>query len=506
MDVTPEHIDGMIITRRHFIKGLGLVPIAAAAGCIKPRSNPQSGVLQNDVHSRLNQTRVHSVQMPDSPESAWKILKNTHYDGRAIAIAGGRHAMGGQQFGANDVLIDTRRLSRVLEFDQHKGLVEVESGIHWPELMAWLQRAQAGIAVPWSIAQKQSGADRLSIGGAVAANVHGRGLNMRPIISDIESIRLLNSSGQLLRCSRTENPELFSLAAGGYGLFGFVTSVTLRLRRRQRLQRVVQLMDALNLMDSFKQRIAEGFLYGDFQFSTDSLSEDFLRKGIFSCYRPLEEAFKARTEHRRLRRNQWLELLHLAHTNPGRAFAIYSDYYLRTNGQLYWSDTHQMANYQDDYHAILDRRIHPGKGASEMITELYVPRTKLAHFLMSAGVELRRSEAKVIYGTVRLIERDEDSFLPWARDSFACVILNLCIQHTPEDIARNAAIFRSLIDIAKGFGGSYYLTYHRFASRDQVKACHPRFEEFLERKKSLDPGLLFQSDWYRHHLSLLERA
>ncbi len=51
-------------------------------------------------------------------------------------------------------------------------------------------------------------------------------------------------------------------------------------------------------------------------------------------------------------------------------------------------------------------------------------------------------------------------------------------------------------------GGSYYLTYHRWATRAQIEACHPRFVEFLQLKRHHDPEELFQSDWYRHHREL----
>ena len=39
-------------------------------------------------------------------------------------------------------------------------------------------------------------------------------------------------------------------------------------------------------MPAFEKRIADGFQYGDFQFSIERDSEDFLHKGVFSCYRP----------------------------------------------------------------------------------------------------------------------------------------------------------------------------------------------------------------------------
>ena len=55
---------------------------------------------------------------------------------------------------------------------------------------------------------------------------------------------------------------------------------------------------------------------------------------------------------------------------------------------------------------------------------------------------LRRRRANVIYGTVRLIEKDDETFLAWARDRYACVIFNLHIEHTPQKIEQAAAAFR----------------------------------------------------------------
>jgi FAD/FMN-containing dehydrogenase len=111
-------------------------------------------------------------------------------------------------------------------------------------------------------------------------------------------------------------------------------------------------------------------------------------------------------------------------------------------------------------------------------------------------------EVLVIYGTVRLIQKDDESFLPWASEDFACIIFNLHTEHSVEGIAKSADAFRRLIDLALGFGGSYFLTYHRWARRDQIELAYPMFRRFLEQKQSLDPGGRFQSDWWRHHRDL----
>ena len=137
-----------------------------------------------------------------------------------------------------------------------------------------------------------------------------------------------------------------------------------------------------------------------------------------------------------------------------------------------------------------------------MITEIYVPRPALAAFMEHAAELLRGGGVPVIYGTVRLIERDDESFLAWAREPWACIIFNLCVAHTPDGLAAAQHVFRGLIDLAISFGGSYYLTYHRWATRAQVEGCHPRFREFLRLKAAHDPAELFTSDWYRHHRAL----
>ena len=137
-----------------------------------------------------------------------------------------------------------------------------------------------------------------------------------------------------------------------------------------------------------------------------------------------------------------------------------------------------------------------------MITKIYVPRPSLAGFLARVRRDFRAHQVELIYGTIRLIERDEESFLTWARDSYACIIFNLHADHTPDGLAKVADDFRRLIDRAIEYGGSYYLTYHRWAARRQVETCHPRFVEFLRLKRRYDPEERFQSDWYRHYKAM----
>ena len=156
----------------------------------------------------------------------------------------------------------------------------------------------------------------------------------------------------------------------------------------------------------------------------------------------------------------------------------------------------------DNYHDALDEATGAEFKGTEMITEIYVERPRLAAFMEDARGVLRDRDANVIYGTLRLIEQDDETFLAWARKPYACVIFNLHIEHTPEGVASAADAFRALIDLAIQHGGSYYLTYHRWARRDQVERCYPQMPEFLSLKQRHDPEELFQSNWYRHYRTM----
>ncbi|HEY3176756.1 MAG TPA: FAD-binding oxidoreductase [Candidatus Polarisedimenticolia bacterium] len=482
-----------------------LVVLLAASIACTGRTGAPAGVTVNDVQSQLNSTLVHDVATPASIPEIREIIRRARTEGLAVSITGGRHAMGGQQFGSGTILMDMSRMNRVLRFDSDKGIIEAEAGIQWPALLDYLLETQKGRARQWGIIQKQTGADNLSLGGALSANVHGRGLNLKPIIGDVESFTLVDANGEVRRCSRQQDAELFRLVIGGYGLFGVIAQVELRLAPRRKVQRIVEVIDLENLISSFQKRTEAGFQYGDFQYATDPDSDDFLRKGVFSCYRPVGDETPIPENQKELSADDWAGLYFLSHTQKTQAFERYSSYYLSTSGQVYWSDTNQLALYLENYHQALDARLGGEKG-TEMITEIYVPRASLASFMTDVRADLRRDKASVIYGTIRLIEKDDESFLAWARQPWVCIIFNLHVVHTQEGLEAAAKDFRRLIDLAIRYEGSYYLTYHRWATREQVERCHPRFVEFLRLKKRYDPEERFQSDWYRHYRDLFAGA
>ncbi len=479
-------------SRREFLRTAALLALTPQV-----LTRGSDGVWVNDIHSQLNRTRVRRVEVPRTADELVQLVRTASRRRIAISVSGCRHSMGGQQFATDSICVDTRKLARVLDLDCERGLLEAEAGVQWPQIIAGYTEAQHDSPRQWAIAQKQTGADTFTLGGSLASNVHGRGLTMKPLIADVEAFTLVGADGTTRRCSREENPELFRAVIGGYGLFGIVTRVTLRLVPRRKLRRRVETLHADNVIACLEERTGDGYTYGDFQFSIDEKSPDFLQQGIVSCYQPIGDEEPV-TAQKALGTEDWLDLLALAYTDRAKGYQRYVDYYLSTDGQTYWSDTHQLSAYLPNYAEALRKRIGTDTAGNLLISELYVPRSRLADFLKEASDLLRSKGPPVIYGTVRLIKKDSESLLAWARESYACVIFNLLTPPNSAGMAASSRAFRSLTDLALARNGSFYLTYHRFADREQVSAAYPKFSDFLELKRHYDPKELFQSEWYRH--------
>src|SRR5262245_29997617 len=136
-----------MLTRREFIRTAALFALAPHAF-----GEREKEIWVNDVHSQLNRTRVRELLRPQTRSELGEIVLSASRKGVPISVPGCRHSMGGQQFAADSICIDTRALDRVISFDRERGLLEAETGIQWPKLIRTYLDAQAGETKQWGIA------------------------------------------------------------------------------------------------------------------------------------------------------------------------------------------------------------------------------------------------------------------------------------------------------------------------------------------------------------------
>jgi FAD/FMN-containing dehydrogenase len=462
------------------------------------------GLLLNDRQSRLNATSVLGVLTPRSTDELQAIVRRANEQRVPISVAGGRFAMGGQQFGQETMHVAATSLDQVLEFDSERGLLRAQSGVMWPELLAYLDNpTRPSAATSWTIRQKQAGVNRVTLAGAVSANVHGRGLRFPPIADDIESLVLVDGAGETLTCSRQENAELFALAIGGYGLFGVIAEVTLRLVPRFRVRQSVEVIETARLAEVLQQRLEQGYVFGACELSPDFSDDGRPHQGVLTCGLPLDPGDSAAaTQPRRQTPEEKTQELLLRHQDPQAAFAAISQRLLAANGEVYWSAQLQMEDEFVDVHPAVDEARRAASAGSDIITEALVPHQRLADFLVAAGDRIREQQMEIVSVVVTMVEPDDVAFLRWAVERTASVRFSLHADHSNRGLDKAAQDARALIQTAVDHGGRYHPTYHRSASRDQVLAAFPQFIEFLKLKLKFDPQERFQSQWYRHYKAM----
>ena len=119
-----------------------------------------------------------------------------------------------------------------------------------------------------------------------------------------------------------------------------------------------------------------------------------------------------------------------------------------------------------------------------MISELYVRAARPAGVHGDVREDARRHAMNIIYGTMRLIERDDESVLAWAREPWACIVFNLHVDHCPSGIRKAEHDFRRLIDRAAESGWQLLPDVSPLGHAGSGRAMPSAMREFLDSSAS----------------------
>jgi len=127
----------------------------------------------------------------------------------------------------NGKIVSMLKMNRIPSFDESTGVIECEAGVSFAELIELL--VPRGWFLPVT-----PGTKFVTVGGAIAADIHGKNHHVSGSFSrHTRSIVLMTSEGKLVRCSRQNDPALFWATCGGMGLTGIIISASFQLLRIQ---------------------------------------------------------------------------------------------------------------------------------------------------------------------------------------------------------------------------------------------------------------------------------
>ncbi len=146
-----------------------------------------------------------------------------HPNAEHLIARGQGRSYGDASLNENGRVLLTERVNRLLEFDLEHGVLRAEAGVTLAEILE--------VIVPkgWFL-PVTPGTKFVSLGGCVAADVHGKNHHHEGSFGDhVQSIELILANGKLLHCTPTENQQLFWATVGGMGLTGIIGEVTVKL-------------------------------------------------------------------------------------------------------------------------------------------------------------------------------------------------------------------------------------------------------------------------------------
>ncbi len=365
-----------------------------------------------DDVSRLNRTPVAEVVQVETETAAAErqlvaILKRAQSEGLKVSIAGARHSMGGHTIFPGGIVIDMLPFNH-MDFDAEHELLHVQAGARWRDIIPYLDRFQRSIAVMQSD-------NTFSVGGSLSVNCHGWQFGRPPIASTVESFRLLQAGGSIVRCSRTENRELFSLALGGYGLFGIILDADLRVvpNERYRLEQFVVPVDkALATFELQVEKKPDAVMaYARMGIVPDDFLEEVILNVLYRDPAPdgkLPELSEPGMV--MLRRNLFRG-------------SVGSDY----GKELRWAAEARLQPHLSKRHFLRNQLLNEGSEiyqnrtaeTTDILHEYFIPRQNIESFVIDLRSIIPNHQCDLLNITVRGINTDEDSFLRYA-DQAAC--------------------------------------------------------------------------------------
>lgn len=166
----------------------------------------------------------HGVVVANGTAQIAKLLKAAQTHNVPVTVRGGGLTTEGESVAYGGVLLDMSGMSRVLKIDAAALTVRTEAGIYWHSLAEELRREQLDyLSAPLNMTSSVGGT--LGVGG-IDVNSARLGCSADQAIS----LQVVTPIGEIVECSDTGNAELFQRVILGYGQFGIITEVTLRVR------------------------------------------------------------------------------------------------------------------------------------------------------------------------------------------------------------------------------------------------------------------------------------
>lgn len=380
------------------------------------------------------------------------------------------------------VIFSSERYNKMLAFDATTGDLTCQAGVSLAEILE--------VFVPrgWFL-PVTPGTKFVSVGGAIASDVHGKNHHKAGSFGDhVSSMDVMIADGSVVTCSPAVNADLFDATCGGMGLTGIILRATFRLKRIESAYIREELITARNL-DEIMQLFEESESWTNTVAWIDCLAKgsstgrSIMMRGEFATAQEARAAGKEPLGHRsKTKANVPFHFPNFA-LNPLTVRAFNALYYGVHAGKR----STRIIDYDAFFYpldAILNwNRIYGKRGFTQY--QMVFPRETSRDGLLALLNKISASGQGSFLAVLKLFGK-QDRLVSFPREGYT---LALDFPITPKVLA----LLDELDVIVEKFGGRLYLTKDSRMKPGMFQRTYPNAAEFAARLKKFDPQGVWSS-------------
>lgn len=393
-------------------------------------------------------------------------------------------------------VIQQTRLNRLLSLDESTGLLECEGGASFDGLI------RAVLPRGWFL-PTTPGTKFVTLGGAIAADIHGKNHHrVGSFGNSVVDLQLLTASGDVVTCSRTQNPDVFWATVGGMGLTGVIVRARVRLMRVESgflnasYERAGNLDEALERLSRADDHHAYSVAWVDCLSRGRSLGRSVLMLGNVAAVADLPAPLRAAPLRVNTRRgisvpfhlpafvlNPWsvgaFNALFYARQPSGRCVVDYDRFFYPLDRVRHWN------------------RIYGRRGFVHY-QALFPPDTS-RRALIGVLEQIAASQQPAFLAVLKRAGPADSGLLSYMHPGHTLAL------DFPNSGAPLRELTRTLDELVLRHGGRLYLAKDSMTTAEAFAAMYPRLGEFRAVKARIDPGQRFVSSQARR-LGIVDAA
>jgi FAD/FMN-containing dehydrogenase len=442
----------------------------------------------NDA-SQLNLTKVDTIiQVPNDKKEIEKQLKEiltyAKENNLKISIAGAKHSMGGHTVYPNGIVLNMLPYKQ-MELDSKNNILTIGSGALWEDALKYLDKYGKSISIMQAFSS-------FSIGGSISVNGHGWQKDLPPISASVISFTLLTQDGKIINCSRQENKELFNLVIGGYGLFGIILDVKLKVVENIALQYKYIRLSPDNYISYYKKYVSDNpnvnLVFGRLRIS----DKHFLEEATLNFFEKVEAKIPV-LQNEKSTESQRLVFRGSVNSEYGKRLR----WDLETGmNKVSKNEIYSRNELLNDHVSLIENK---DTSSTDLLHEYFIPERNFTQFINDIKPILKNTKIDLLNITIRGVKQDNDSYLTYAKENVFGFVLLFNQKKTDEQENEMKILTNQLVDIALKNEGTFYLPYRLHINKSKMRKSYTNADQFFKLKLKYDPEEIFNNKFYEHY-------